>query len=353
MNKRDQALRKARKSNNENDWISYRKLRNKCTNDLRSNNYHNKLKEHSNDPKKFWQIIKSVMPTKPKTTPRSERVIEYEEFKASDAQSKANLFCSFFSNVASSLKRKFIFLKDFIWKPSEIPSKLTEKRFRFKDVPKTFVEKELKKLKRNKATGIDGLPPALLKDSSASISEPLTFVINLSLKTATIPTEWKHALVTPIHKSGSSKKVDNYRPISVLQTLSKVLEKCVHGQLLKYLEENNLLSNYQFGYRQKRSTELAATMFMDNIRREIDKSKLVGAVFIDISKAFDTISHSTLLSKMAAYGINEAEKEWFCNYLFNRKQSVSYDDKYSDTECFLWCAAGFYIRPYIVFDFLQ
>ena len=188
-----------------------------------------------------------------------------------------------------------------------------------------------KKLKRKKASGPDNLPPNLLRDSASILAKPLAYVINLSLRTGLFPDEWKLARVVPIYKSGTRDSFENYRPISALPIFSKVVEKIVHKKLVNYLEEHKLLTNKQFGFRTKRSTELAATLFTDDIRRSVDLRKLVGCIFIDFSKAFDTLSHSKLLSKLPAYGIADTELEWFTSYLFHRHQLVNYDDHSSKT----------------------
>ena len=126
-----------------------------------------------------------------------------------------------------------------------------------------------------------------------------------------------------MYKSGSRKSFDNYRPISVLPILSKIFEKCVYRQLVNHLENNNLLSNFQFGFRSRRS-EIAATFFTDNIRSAMDEGKYTGAIYIDLSKAFDTISHSILLKTLHNYGISGRSNEWLADYLFCRSQQVSY-----------------------------
>ena len=103
----------------------------------------------------------------------------------------------------------------------------------------------------------------------------------------------------------------------------------MHQQLLNYLESNNLLSNKQFGYRKGRSTELALTLFIDKVRREADNRNMTGAVFVDLSKAFDTLGHSRLLDKLQSYGIGGVEMQWFCDYLFHRTQVVMMEGQLS------------------------
>ena len=199
-------------------------------------------------------------------------------------------------------------------------------------VDKSFVVKNLKKLKRDKACGHDKFPPGMLKDSASVIAAPLTQIINLSLESGTVPKDWKLAKVTPLFKSGSLIDMQNYRPISVLPTLSKILEKAVHSQLITYLEENHLLNRSQFGFRSKRSTDLAVAYLVDSIRKEVDCGKLTGAVYVDLSKAFDTVSHAVILERLPSYGIISNELQWFTDYLFERRQYVIFNGTQSDTE---------------------
>ena len=206
----------------------------------------------------------------------------------------------------------------------------TDLKFKFQAVSKFEVERNLKSIKRSKATGLDDLPPGLLKDSAELIAAPLTHLVNLSLATNIFPADWKNAKIIPIYKSGTHSNLDNYRPISILPVLSKIIEKIVHRQLMSFLDKNSLLSEFQFGFRRGLSTELATTLLLDDIRREVDSGKLVGAVFIDLSKAFDTISHAKLLDKLSRYGINDGELEWFKDYLFSRKAVVSYNNCLSE-----------------------
>ena len=236
------------------------------------------------------------------------------------------------STIASVLKEKAFPLVNCIWTFPRSKENCTGKVFSFQPVQVREVQKHLSGLKRKKAVGLDKIPSTFLKDVSFIIAEPLTHIINLSLHKSLIPSDFKSARIITLFKSGSAKDVDNYRPISVLTSVSKILEKCVHTQILNYLEENKLLSIKQFGFRKQRSTELAATTFIDHIRKHMDKGEFTGAVYIDLSKAFDTISHSALLQKLPRFGISGTPKEWLTNYLFGRTQCVNFGDALSEPQ---------------------
>ena len=161
-------------------------------------------------------------------------------------------------------------------------------------------------------------------DSADIVVKPVTFIINTSLRTSKVPCDWKSARVIPLFKKGKADEMDNYRPISILPVLSKVLERAVHIQLYKYLQQHKILSPYQCGFRKCHSTEFAALSFSDNIRRNMDQGQLTGAVFIDLRKAFDTVDHAVLLDKLSNLGIVDKEHGWFTDYLSNRTQVVEF-----------------------------
>ena len=138
----------------------------------------------------------------------------------------------------------------------------------------------------------------MLKDAALALAEPLPYIINRSLRDSTVPGKLKIAKVLPLFKYGLKTLMDNHRPISILPTISKILERVVYDQLSGYLERNDLITSSQFGFRRRYNTELAVTLFTDRIRLALDQGKLTGAVFIDLQKAFDTVEHSVLLSKL-------------------------------------------------------
>ena len=198
--------------------------------------------------------------------------------------------------------------------------------FEFNYVSILFIQKQLKSLKRNKTSGADSFPLGMLKDSLMHISQPLCHIINLSLKSGIVPSSWKIGKVVPVHKKGNMTYPANYRSISMLPVLSKILEKAVHVQMMEFLENNNLLTDRQYGYRQKSSTNMATTLLLGSIKMKVDKGLLVGADFIDLSKAFDTTSHARILDKLPSYGIAGRELSWMSSYLFSRHLFVQLDN---------------------------
>eukprot|EP00794_Sanderia_malayensis_P015479 gene15479-17059_t len=252
MNLRDNLLRKARRTNHEIDWSSYKRQRNRVTNLVKKckNRYHKVLlKESGNTPDEFWAAIKKVYPTRSSVS-NAGTVFEIDGIKTTNKQAIAESFCKLFANIAKTLKCKYILLRDFAWMRPTWDNTVPHKdRFVVKEVSEAAVHKELANLKRMKAAGIDNLPPGMLIDAAPILAKPLTYLINLSLKTGIVPTDWKVAKVIPLHKSGFHSTIDNYRPISVLPTLSKILEKMFHKQLMAHFENSSLLYNYQFGFR--------------------------------------------------------------------------------------------------------
>ena len=177
-----------------------------------------------------------------------------------------------------------------------------------------------------KATASDQISACLLKTAAPQISDSLCYVINMSMKSGTVPKEWKHARVLPLYKDGKCDEASNYRPISVLPIISKIMERIVHDQLYKFIEENNILNKWQSGFRPGYSTETAMTYVTDLLLTEMDSIKLTGVVFLDLKKAFDTVDHALLLTKLRNYGIRGDELSWFTSYLTDRTQSVSLDN---------------------------
>ena len=156
-------------------------------------------------------------------------------------------------------------------------------------------------LKPKQSVGHDNLSMAILKKIAPHISSPLALVINQSLNTGIFHSEPKIALVNPVYKKGDKHIFDNYRPISLLPALSKLFEKIVYNQLSEYFNKKKLFYKSQYGFRKHHSTEFACLEFIDRTLHELDKGEFTISIFIDLSKAFDTLDHSILLYRLLWY----------------------------------------------------
>ena len=176
----------------------------------------------------------------------------------------------------------------------------------------------------NSSAGYDELPPFVAK-SCVDGFEPITYMVSESLRVGICPLELKIAKVVPVFKSGDPRLFTNYRPISVLPFLSKVFEKIVYNYLFDFICDNNILYDYQFGFRPKHSTQQAIITLFDNITKSLDNGNIAISIFIDLKKAFNTVDHLILLRKLYAYGIRGPMLKWIKSYLSGRSQYVVFD----------------------------
>ena len=174
------------------------------------------------------------------------------------------------------------------------------------------------------------LIPFVGKPCVDAFIEPLTHLINLSLRSGVFPSELKLAKVVPIFKAGDTSAINNYRPISVLSFFSKVFEKIVYNHVLDFIDDNNVLYDYQYGFRHSHSTQQAIITLVDRITKSLDKGHIAITILLDLKKAFDTVDHRILLRKLYAYGIRGALLKWFERYLTGRTQYVAFNGTNSD-----------------------
>ena len=191
----------------------------------------------------------------------------------------------------------------------------------------------LKNISSNKASGIDKLSARMLKSAAPIIAPSIAKLINYSFSKSVFPQRWKTAKVFPLFKGGDLDNVNNYRPISVLPVLSKVIERHVHDTLYSYLCDNNLIYPEQSGFRKRHSTETALIKVIDELLFNLDEDRVSGMILIDYCKAFDMVDHSILLQKLQLYGLDIKSLAWFRSYLDDSRQLVSMGDKESPTAC--------------------
>ena len=231
INSRDYYLRVAKRSNTEIDWSTYKRMRNNVTNSIRhakANYYRNLFRENISNPKIFWKQIKKSYPIK--DTGKTGNTFNINGVPVSDKKEIPNSFCSYFAKVGSMLSSKIISLSNLTWRSFDDRNLLLKinpdnRVFKFKQVYTNDVFSILKNIKSSKSAGIDNIPGALIKDAAEELAAPLSFLANLSFSNGIFPTSEKTAKVTPSYKSGERSHFDNYRPISILNVLSKVIKK--------------------------------------------------------------------------------------------------------------------------------
>jgi len=242
----------------------------------------------------------------------------------------ANGFNQFYINIGKDLATN---IKQTTKKPHELLQPLNQvNSFYFAPTDENEIETIIRQMKPKTSFGHDEISPKLLKDTYSSILKPLTYIINLSMSTGTVPNEMKLAKVIPIYKSDDKSKFKNYRPVSLLPAFSKVLERVIYKRLYSYLTQNNILAESQYGFQKNKSTEMAMLELQDRIAKSLASNKWCLGLFLDLSKAFDTLDHKILLIKLGHYGLRGLPLQWFKDYLSNRKQFVFFNNIKSTTQ---------------------
>ena len=317
---KEAAHNKALRSYTPQSWAKYKKLRNKLRNFVNSK-YHNYIKDCSDNiasnPKRFWSLLRA------KTKHRSIlKKVHLDNRSAQKPIRKAFLFNSFFeSNFTKHDSESQLppAINDFV-NPnlSSCTISIAETRI------------ILDNIDTNKATGPDDISGRILRECSKEIAPSSTCLFNMSLSLGKMPENWKLANITPVLKKGDKGQCENYRPISLLCMVSKVFEHVIMNQIKN--EITPLITPFQYGFLNGKSTETQLLHVYSFINDILDISGRVDIIYLDFTKAFDSVPHHFPLHKLKSFGINGVLYEWFCSYLTGRKQCVIIEGDLSD-----WC----------------
>lgn len=263
------------------------------------------------NPKLFWNYHKAFLRGRIGANP----IISFMGDTAVKAAEKAELFNKFFSSVfraaAPDVNNDFDLIN------------ITNMEISHIEVSVDEVREYLKALNSNKAGGPDGIPSRLLKECCDQIAPSLCAIFNQSLRSGRIPSEWKSADITPIHKKDLKEPAENYRPISLLPIISKVLERCVLSRLYEHLSHS--ITEIQHGFLKNRSCVTQLLSVLHIIGQYLDKNIQTDLIYLDFAKAFDSVDHKILLAKLNAYGVSGQLLDWFTDYLTGRVQRVVVD----------------------------
>ena len=294
--------------------------------------YKNLFIKYKNNMKSTWQVINKLLG---KTKRSTGIALQCNNEIITEPIEVANRFNTYFSSIADDIRKEIPTetknFKEYLQYRRTPPNSLY-----FHPTGVYEVRSTIRKLKPKASTGIDGISTTVLKSLPNNFIEAITNLFNQSMEQGFFPSKFKTAKVVPIYKrKGSRKNPENYRPISLLCSISKVLEKLIYKRVSKYLEKMNFFPNTQFGFRKKLSTSQAISLLVNLITKSMNQKKKTLGLFLDFSKAFDCIDHKILLHKLNKCGVRGQANKWFESYLSNRSQLVQVDGIISSNVCTL------------------
>ena len=300
------------------NWTQYRTYRNifnKMVKASKKMQINYKIETNSKNPKKMWEILKDL--TIGKSEKETVDKIRKGNQIVSEPHQIADEFNSFFTKAGRNIADS---VEPITRKPADFLQNTNPPQLRLDNVSQHQIIDTISAMDSKASVDASGVNMKMLKFIKYQIALPLSHLFTLSVTTGVFPAKLKTSKTIPIFKAGDRYSCDNYRPISLLSTISKILEKIVANSLVNHLELNDLLYENQFGFLRNRSTVHNITLLTNRISHDINEKKFVIGVFLDLKKAFDCVSHDILLLKLQKLGINDLALKWFTDYLSNRYQ---------------------------------
>ena len=278
--------------------------------------YNRQCERYKQNSKKLWSTINELC-GKSNDKSTSISYITIDGIKQYDSKKISNEFANFFASIgeryATNTPKSNRNVTEYLSKISQNPKSIF-----LSPCTEYEVKQLINSLENKKSSGHDGISNITLKDLRDVLARPLCIIFNHSLINGSFPDIMKQADVIPLHKCGNIHIIDNYRPISLLTTISKILEKIVYKRVYTFLDTTNQIYVSQYGFRSKHSCEQAVSELVGNILKGKEKNEHTLAVFLDLSKAFDTLEYDTLFKKLDLYGIRGTALNWFKSYLTDR-----------------------------------
>lgn len=304
-----------------NEFKNYRNRLNNLIKTTKTDYFKRQIDDNKNCPKKLWNCMKQL--ENKETTTTIKEITTDENTITTDKKEIAETFNSFFAEIGSRLATKITPTK------RVFPKQKRHNSIFINETDKNEVVKIIHELKPNKAPGMDEIKAEILKDNAEYLGDPITFLFNMSLSTGIFPSAFKIAKVKPLYKSGDKLDVNNYRPISLLSSLSKVFEKILKKRITDFISRYRIISEKQYGFQMARSTQDAIADLTKYIYEAIDKTNPAVCMFVDLAKAFDTVSHSGLLESLEDIGFRGVSHNLLKSYLTGRKQCVQIESEIS------------------------
>lgn len=307
-------------------FVSYRGALNRLKRIAKKDFFEKEIASYKGNCKKIWNLLNSMIKGhNDKTSIIAELIVDGK--KLTDSSSICNSLNKHFSSIGKSVTR------DIDANPNAHKQYLRKRNTRvllLSPATELEIEKVIASLPLKNSRGLDNLSNILICKLKFSIRLPLMILVNKSFYDGVFPKLMKIAKVYALHKGGLKSHLDNYRPISLLSVLSKMLEKVVQKRITKFFDEGEVLYDKQFGFRKSHSTVNAVQQFIGEVVTGFDKNFKCLALFLDLRKAFDVCRHDIILSKLEHYGVRDVALSWFCSYLSDREQFVELNGLSSD-----------------------
>ena len=322
MKERDIRLKDYLKAKTEDNKKNMRIARNRANISVklaRANYIKEQLHTFQNDPKKFWKKIAKIIPNSKSNSSNFSNIHDDNNDIISYDNLATHINC-FFSDIGIKLDRTIPYVQSnrIIDKPPEILHQI----HRFEIIGEEILLKEINKISIYKSSGITDMPTYILKMSFQILIQQLLVIINKSIFTGYFPHKWRKAIVVPIPKVNTPEEIGDLRPIALTPLPGKIIERFIHTQISNHLEELNILTQFQNGFRKEHSTIDTIFKYTTDLQNNKNNKTNTIALYIDFKKAFDTVNHELLLKKLHILGIQQIALKWITTYLTNRTQQT-------------------------------
>ena len=327
--------RKLLKKTNKNpmSWAEFKKFRNKLTRKIEVAKriyYKNKITISNSNPKKLWKTINNIIKINKRSNAEEVILTDNEGNQIKNKTKICNIFNKYFTSIGITLSNDIPLVSS--EHTRSFNTKINPQSFYLSHITERETFQLIKNLNPTKTTRSDCPQIKYITMSAPAIAPTLTKIINMCIEENIFPDDLKNAEIIPIFKQGDKSKPTNWRPISILNPFSKIFERHIYNKLINFIDKHKILHKYQYGFRQNYSTENAVGQIHELLANNLEKNHITCSIFIDLRKAFDTVDHSILMTKLYNYGIRGEPLKLIYSYLTNRTQTTVVNQTQSSPE---------------------